>query len=187
MKLLPPLSRRTMLVGAAASLASIPALAQAPPRRHALIGQAAPSTSLPLLGGGRMTLPPANGGTTIVNFFGVWCSDSLADVDDVNRVHRQLARSRDLAIVSIHVRGLYGAYADLAAFFAAKRYQFPVALDPDSVAYRAWQLRWTPSYVIVDRAGVIRDYVTGLRGEGGIGVRGLLARANAVHRPTRRG
>lgn len=184
------LTRRGFGAGAAACLSATvadvdTAAAQGPPRRYGRIGQAAPSTRLPMLDGGTLSLEAFAGRTVILHVWGLWCADSLNDIDDVARLHRRLARSRDLAIASIHVREGYGQWGSLASFFAQKRYRFPVALDPDSSAYRAWGLRWTPSYVIIDRAGVIRDYASGLRGDGGIGVRGLLDRAGAVHRPAR--
>ncbi|MCU0881180.1 MAG: TlpA family protein disulfide reductase [Hyphomonadaceae bacterium] len=136
----------------------------------------------PLLDGGVQSVSQFTGRTLIFHVWGLWCGDSLADIDDVARLHRRLARSRNLAIAGLHVRAAYGRWGSLQAFFAEKRYRFPVALDPDSTVYRDWGLRWTPSYVIIDPAGVIRDYASGLRGEGGIGMRGLVDRANAVHR-----
>lgn len=150
------------------------------PRTYDLIGQAAPATDLARFGGGRLTQADFLGKTTIVQFWGIWCPDCLADVDDVAELNRLIARDRNLQFIGIHTRGRYGRWGGLAPFFAEKGYRFPVAIDDDSAAYKAWGIKWVPSFVIVGRDGTIRDYTTDLKAGSGIGVQGLLAKAKAV-------
>ena len=176
------------------SLAPIAAEAQsAPPvdrrpRSHALLGQPAPAIDLPLAGQrGRLNNRLfARNRATIVQFWGLWCPDCLADVDDVAELNRRVGRERGIGFVSVHTRGRYGRWGALEPFFQEKGYRFPVAVDDDQAAYRAWQMQWVPSFLIVDRAGVIRDYTTDLTAGNGIGVEGLLARARTVAGPARR-
>lgn len=150
------------------------------PRTYDLIGQAAPATDLARFGGGRLTQADFLGKTTIVQFWGIWCPDCLADVDDVAELNRLIARDRNLQFIGIHTRGRYGRWGGLAPFFAEKGYRFPVAIDDDSAAYKAWGIKWVPSFVIVGKDGTIRDYTTDLKAGSGIGVQGLLAKAKAV-------
>lgn len=182
-------TRRTTLAGLSATLVAGPAMSQPSvppvdrrPRSYPLIGQPAPAIDLALAGGGRLTAASFAGRTTIVQFWGLWCPDCLADVDHVAQLARRVARSRRLRFVSVHTRGRYGRWGALEPFFAEKGYRFPVAVDDDGAAYRAWQLGWVPSFVVVDRTGIIRDYTTDLVAGGGIGVDGLIARAEAVAR-----
>lgn len=176
--------RRTLLTGtvaaAAATILPAPLQAQNRPRTHALIGQPSPEISLPLFGGGRFERTSLIGKTTIVQFWGLWCPDCLLDVDHVNQLNRRIARERGMALMTVHTRGRYGRWGGLAPFFAEKRYTLPVAVDDDSTAYRAWQLAWVPSFLIVDRNGIIRDYSADLEAGDGIGVGGLIRRARAV-------
>jgi thiol-disulfide isomerase/thioredoxin len=156
------------------------------PRSYDLIGQAAPATDLARFGGGRLTQAAFRGKTTIVQFWGIWCPDCLADVDDVAELNRLISRDRKLQFVGIHTRGRYGRWGGLAPFFAEKGYSFPVAIDDDSSAYKAWGIKWVPSFVIVGPDGIIRDYITDLKAGSGIGVQGLLAKAKAVAKTKRR-
>jgi thiol-disulfide isomerase/thioredoxin len=150
------------------------------PRTYDLIGQAAPVTDLERFGGGRLMQADFKGKTTIVQFWGIWCPDCLADVDDVAELNRLISRDRKLQFVGIHTRGRYGRWGGLAPFFAEKGYCFPVAIDDDSAAYKAWGIKWVPSFVIVGKDGIIREYTTDLKAGSGIGVQGLLAKAKAV-------
>jgi hypothetical protein len=43
-------------------------------------------------------------------------------------------------------------------------------IDDDSTAYKAWGIKWVPSFVIIDSDGIIRDYTTDLKAGSGIGV-----------------
>jgi thiol-disulfide isomerase/thioredoxin len=171
-----------MASGSAVAQAAPPAAAvDRRPRTHMLVGRGAPVTDLALAGSGRrLTNAAFARRTTIVQFWGLWCPDCLADVDHVAELVRRLERERGIGFVSVHTRGRYGRWGALEPFFAEKGYRFPVAVDDDGAAYRAWQIGWVPSFLIVDRAGVIRDYTTDLVAGNGIGVEGLIARARAV-------
>lgn len=187
------MTRRDTLISLAAGVGAASALpleadAQTPPavdrrpRSYDLIGQAAPTTNLPRFGGGRLTEADFKGKTTIVQFWGIWCPDCLADADDVAELNRLIERDRALRFIGIHTRGRYGRWGGLAEFFAEKGYRFPVAIDDDSAAYRAWNIKWVPSFVIVGPDGIIRDFTTDLKAGSGIGLQGLLTKARNVAR-----
>ncbi|WP_284359207.1 TlpA family protein disulfide reductase [Candidatus Phycosocius spiralis] len=150
------------------------------PRSYDLIGQKAPATDLARLDGGRFTNKDFIGKTTIVQFWGIWCPDCLADVDDVAALNRLIKGDKKLRFIGIHTRGRYGRWGGLEPFFTEKNYRFPVAIDDDSAAYKAWQIKWVPSFVIVGPDGTIRDYTTDLKAGSGIGVAGLIAKARGI-------
>lgn len=189
-------TRRTAIMSAAAILPLAAALpsnvlgqnAIAPPapnprpRTHELIGKPAPAIDLAKVGGGRLTNKEFAGKTTIVQFWGLWCPDCLRDTDDVAVLSKRVASVRGLKFVSVHTRGRYGRWGNVDAFFAEKGYSYPVAIDDDQTAYRAWAIKWVPSFLIVNRKGIIADYTTDLTAGGGVGVEGLLAKAQAVAR-----
>jgi thiol-disulfide isomerase/thioredoxin len=170
---------------AVASAQAAPAAAPAVdprPKTHALLGQPAPATDLPRLGGGRFTNADFRGKTTIVEFWGLWCPDCLLDGDNVAALAARVARERNMRFVAVHSRGRFGRWGSVEAYFAEKGHAYPVAFDDDGAAYRAWALKWVPTFLIVDRQGVIRDHATDLGAGNGIGVDGLLAKARAVAR-----
>lgn len=169
--------------GSASAQTALPAPAPNPrPRTHDLIGKPAPALDLAQAQGGRFTNRAFARRTTIVQFWGLWCPDCLRDVDEVAVLANRIRRERGLAFQSIHTRGRYGRWGNLDAFFAEKGYRFPVAIDDDQSAYRAWAVKWVPSFLIVNRRGIIVDYTTDLTAGGGVGVEGLIARARAASR-----
>jgi thiol-disulfide isomerase/thioredoxin len=189
-------NRRTAIITAAAALqlaAALPNIVagqnaiiqSAPnprPRSHDLIGKPAPAIDLAKVGGGRLTNQEFAGKTTIVQFWGLWCPDCLRDTDDVAILTKRVASVAGLKFVSVHTRGRYGRWGNVEAFFAEKGYSYPVAIDDDQTAYRAWAVKWVPSFLIVNRQGIITDYTTDLTAGGGQGVDGLLTKARAVAR-----
>lgn len=187
------LTRRTALIAAACAAPLAPAFAQSPPasppapanprpRAYDLIGQPAPAIDLARVGGGRLRNADFRGKTTIVQFWGLWCPDCLRDTDDVALLAARVGRERGMRYVGVHTRGRYGRWGDVDTFFSEKGYRYPVAIDDDQAAYRAWGVKWVPTFLVVDRRGVIRDWTTDLTAGGGIGVDGLLNKARAVAR-----
>jgi thiol-disulfide isomerase/thioredoxin len=184
--------RSTILAGAALPLGAATHLhAQAQPapqspnprpRTHDLLGKPAPAINLNKVGGGQFASRDLRGKTTIVQFWGLWCPDCLRDTDDVAVLASRVTRERRLRFMSVHTRGRYGRWGNLDTFFAEKGYRYPVAIDDDQAAYRAWAIKWVPSFLIVNRQGIMADYTTDLTAGGGIGIDGLLNKALAVAR-----
>jgi thiol-disulfide isomerase/thioredoxin len=168
-----------MSVATASALLGPPAAAQSRrPSVHPLVGQAAPAFDLPTPDGGRARSGDYAGRPLVVLFWGLWCPDCLADAGATAQL-AQILRAERIAFLGIHTRGRFGRWGSVPAFFRERGWSFPVALDDDSAAYRDWRMSWVPSYLAVDRAGVIRDFQTDL---GGTGVGPFVQRVRTVVR-----
>ncbi len=182
------ISRRSIVksIGAAPVLfGANSALAAGRPTSYSLIGNPAPVFDLAKIGGGRFNNASLRGKTTIIEFWGLWCPDCLLDADNVAELAQLVRRERGINFMSIHTRGRYGRWGDIGTYFAEKGFSYPVAIDDDSAAYRAFKIEWVPSFVIINSRGIIADYSNDLGAGGGIGAAGLLAKAKAVARNRR--
>lgn len=132
------------------------------PQTYALLGQAAPAFALAKLGGGELNDKSLNGQWTVMYFWGTWCGDCMRDSPHTFALVRAIAQDPSLQFASIHVDARTGKYPSIEAYFAEKGESFPVAIDPGRDAYRAFQIRWVPTYLVIDPQGVIRGFRTDL-------------------------
>lgn len=197
-----PRTRRAALWFLAAALPAA-AAAQAPPpgapddprpRTYSRIGAPAADFSFPRHGGGVASLGDYRGKVLILYFGGLWCPDCLADGANVNRL-AQLARAEPgVDFLNIHTRNSFGrwgrgtpaeideagANAAISAYFDETGYSYPVAFDSSrTFAREHYAIAWYPTYLIVDRAGIIREWRTDL---GAAGAQALLAAARQYAR-----
>ncbi len=154
------------------------------PRSYALIDQPAPDFALPKLGGGEAKLADYRGKVLVLYFGGLWCPDCMADGPNTNALAQRIAGDPRLAFLNIHTRNRFGRYGPndrereptyneaesataLTRYFDEKGYLYPVAFDASrSWAKDTYKIDWSPSFVIVDKAGVIRRWRTELGAEG---------------------
>jgi peroxiredoxin len=132
------------------------------PETYALLGQPAPAFRLDKLGGGELNEKSLNGQWTILYFWGTWCGDCMRDSPHTFALVRAIAQDPGLRFASIHVDARTGKYPTIEAYFTEKGESFPVAIDAGRDAYRAFQIRWVPTYLVIDPQGVIRGFRTDL-------------------------
>jgi peroxiredoxin len=187
------ISRRALAIGALASAAA-PALAQPAqerrplpgdpddprPRVYALIDQPAPDFAFPLRGGGAARLSDYRGRTLVLYFGGLWCPDCVIDGPNTQALARLIARDRRLAFLQIHTRDRFGRWGSMDAYFSEYGYNWPVAFDASREFSRdVYRIEWSPSFLIIDRNGVIRRWRTDLTADG---VRAFFREAQTVAR-----
>ena len=142
------------------------------PFQYALLGQKLPEFAAPTSDGGTFSSADISR-WTVIDVWGAWCSDCVADGPYVDALARAIAQDPDLDFVSIHVPAnanratpeeLYGKYGSLEAYFASAGYTLPpVVLDTDASLRQQLQISWTPSYLLVSPDGVVRGFRTDLR------------------------
>lgn len=142
------------------------------PFQYALLGQKLPDFTAPTSDGGTFSSADINR-WTVIDVWGSWCSDCVADGPYVDALARAIAQDPDLDFVSIHVPAnanratpeeLYGKYGSLETYFASAGYTLPsVVLDTDASLRQLLQISWTPSYLLVSPDGVVRGFRTDLR------------------------
>lgn len=149
----------------AAETAAAPAKADPRPREYALIGQPIPAFKAELASGGSITDKDLRGKWTVIDFWGIWCPDCMVDAPHVQALATAIAQDPDLRFVTVHVDRRYGRWASVADYMAEKQLTYAVALDPDKTIRDAFQVKWVPSYLVVDPQGVVRGYRTDLSQE----------------------
>jgi thiol-disulfide isomerase/thioredoxin len=116
------------------------------------VGEKAPALSLPQLGGGTVSLAALAGKPVWVNFMQTTCPPCRDEFPLMNGFAARYAAA-GLVVVAVDVREDEGT---IAAFAQQMKAQFPVALDADGSAQRAWDAVALPVHFWVDRDGVIR-------------------------------
>jgi thiol-disulfide isomerase/thioredoxin len=133
------------------------------PKTHALLGKSLPAFSAaPLDGGKALTEKDFKGQWTVVLFWGVWCGDCQRDADYTFALARAIAADKSLAFKTVHVDTRTGRFPSIDAYFESKGERYPTWLDADRTVYKAFQMQWVPTYLVVDPQGVVRAHRTDL-------------------------
>ena len=146
----------------------VPRDADGRPYTYPLLGQELPSFTGETVGGGRYSSDDISQ-WTVIDIWGLWCGDCMADAPFVAEVAARIARDDELGFISIHTPPnaaradeAYGKFASVDAYFNAKGYSYPTVLDTDASLRDLLQIGWTPSYLLVSPDGVVRGYRTDL-------------------------
>jgi thiol-disulfide isomerase/thioredoxin len=121
----------------------------------------APALQLPDLDGGRHDLADLAGRVVLVNFWATWCPPCVEEIPSLQRLYQKL-HPAGLEILAVDV----GESADQVRGFLAHKLpqtqvSFPVLLDPEGAAFKAWQAYAFPTTLILDRRQRIRYAVFG--------------------------
>ena len=121
------------------------------------IGKAAPKLVLPLVGGGSIDLSKLRGHPVWVNFMGTYCPPCRDEFPVMNGFAVRYATT-GLIVLAVDVRE---DEATIAAFAKELKTTFPIALDANSVAQRAWRAAALPVHFWIDAKGIVRDGAIG--------------------------
>lgn len=146
----------------------VPRDADGRPFTYALLGKPLPDFTGKTASGGTFSSANINQ-WTVIDVWGIWCGDCIADGPFVAEVAARIALDDDLDFVSIHtppsaarVDEAYGKFGSVSAYFDAKGYSYPTVLDTDASLRERLEIIWTPSYLLVSPDGVVRGYRTDL-------------------------
>lgn len=152
------------------------------PYTYALLGKPLPELS-GMMADGTPFDPASLDKWTVIDVWGIWCGDCMADAPYVAALVRAIDQDPDLDFLSIHVpasakrasdKEMFGKYGSVARYFAAKGYSYPTLVDPDASIREALKISWTPSYLLVDPDGIVRGFRTDLSVAGGEPVKDFL-------------
>jgi cytochrome c biogenesis protein CcmG, thiol:disulfide interchange protein DsbE len=121
------------------------------------VGETAPPLLVPQVGGGMIDLAALKGKAVWVNFMQTTCPPCI---DEFPLMAGYAARYADqeLVVIAIDIREDEGTVAGFAQQLNAT---FPLGLDADGAAQRAWGAFALPVHYWVDREGVVRDGALG--------------------------
>jgi thiol-disulfide isomerase/thioredoxin len=107
-------------------------------------GGAVPGLELDTLDHGRVVLADQPERPVIVHFFATWCAPCVEEMASLGRL---AARRSDLDILAVDVGEVD---ARVRSFFRERPVGFPVLLDRDRAATRAWGVVALPSSFVLD-------------------------------------
>ena len=114
--------------------------------------RAAPALELPDLGGTTRSLVDWRGQVVLVNFWATWCPPCLEEMPSLQRLAERL-RGQPFAVVAVNVAEMERRVAHRAQQMGL---DFPVLLDADGAAFKAWGGKGLPTTVLIDRDGRVR-------------------------------
>jgi peroxiredoxin len=115
-------------------------------------GGAAPALALTGLDGRSYDLGAYRGRVVLVNFWATWCEPCREEMPAMNALRRSLA-GRPFEVLAVN---LGEPESRIRRFLEAMPLDFPVLLDRDMAAAKAWQARILPASFVVGPDGHIR-------------------------------
>ncbi|MCI0584446.1 MAG: TlpA family protein disulfide reductase [Chloroflexi bacterium] len=116
------------------------------------VGEPAPALAVPQVGGGAINLANLEGRPVWINFMQTTCPPCVDEFPIMNGFAADYANT-GLVIIAIDIREEEGT---VAAFAQSLNATFPIGLDVDGSAQRAWDAVALPVHFWIDRDGVIR-------------------------------
>jgi peroxiredoxin len=124
-------------------------------------GHRTPPLRLPRLDGGVTALDQHRGRLVIVNFWATWCEPCTLEMPTLEALWRDY-RERGLVVLAVSVDR--GAPRPLIEPYVARLgLSFPILLDADLAASRAWRVQGLPATFIVRPGGEAAGMAVGAR------------------------
>lgn len=148
------IDRRTFFLGAAGLvLLSVRGARAAQPDVFASIAQRLPAADFALLDADRKEwrLSALRGRVVVVNFWASWCPPCRRELPSLESMYRTTA-SKGVVVLGVNA----GETWDTVAAFTAglePALSFPILMDEQGSAMRAWQVKALPATYVVDRGG----------------------------------
>jgi peroxiredoxin len=121
------------------------------------IGEPAPALSVAQLGGGRVDLRNLKGKAVWLNFMQTTCPECIDEFPIMNGFQARY-EADGLVVIAIDIRE---DEDKVAAFATQLNARFPIGLDADGTAQRAWGAIALPIHFFIGEDGIVRDGVLG--------------------------
>jgi thiol-disulfide isomerase/thioredoxin len=116
------------------------------------VGETAPPLVVPQLGGGTIDLANLRGKAVWLNFMQTTCPECVDEFPVMDGFKAAFA-DKGLVVIAVDIREDEGT---VAAFAARLNTTFPIGLDGDGTAQRAWGTYALPIHFWVDKGGIVR-------------------------------
>ena len=111
-----------------------------------------PALELRDLSGRAHRLADYRGKVVLVNFWATWCAPCRDEMPSIQRL-RQSLDGRPFAVLAVN---LAEPVSRIEKFLAQTPLDFPILLDADTSAAKAWKARFLPASYLVDTEGRVR-------------------------------
>jgi peroxiredoxin len=159
----PPTASRPSSAGVDVALKQLDLMKPARPRL-------AEDFTLPTPDGATFRLSEQRGKVVLVNFWATWCPPCLEEMPAMERLWR---RHKDAGFVLVAV-SLDTDPKKVPPFVSARKFSFPIALDPKMGVAEKYGVRALPSSFVLDRDGTVAGIALGPRAWDGGAAHGLV-------------
>jgi thiol-disulfide isomerase/thioredoxin len=123
------------------------------------VGFLAPEIDLESIDSSQLSSSNFEGKAVILNFWASWCPPCRAEMPDFQQASEEFLNS-ELLIIGINATN-QDTPVNVARFLQENNISFPIALDPEGVAGRDFQVHSLPTTFFIDANGVVQNIVIG--------------------------
>ncbi len=157
------------------------------PYSNRLLGQAFPDISGVLIDGTAWSSETLQGRWTVVDIWGLWCPDCMADAPYVAQLALILEGEPDIHFLSIHtppnrarLSDAFGKYGSVEAYFETVGYSYPTLVDQTGDILEALLIDWRPTYLLVGPDGKVHAFRSDFSVGGAEGVTDAITQIKAI-------
>jgi cytochrome c biogenesis protein CcmG/thiol:disulfide interchange protein DsbE len=118
----------------------------------------APDIELLSLTGDDFSLRAHRGEVVLLNFWATWCGPCVAEIPELERVHRDYA-GRGLTVVGVSIDD--DGFESVRPFLAERNVTYKIVHDPGDAQSALGELLAVPTTVLIDRRSRIREIIVG--------------------------
>ncbi|VAX19138.1 hypothetical protein MNBD_NITROSPINAE03-1796 [hydrothermal vent metagenome] len=125
--------------------------------KSAMEGEPAPAFTLPLLGGGNISLADSNGKLVFLNIWATWCLPCREEMPSMQRLYELMGGDKfEMIAISID-KGI----TEVEEFVKEFGLTFPIAFDPKQTVADQYKITGVPETYLISPDGVVMHHIIG--------------------------